>query len=541
MYKLQGQKKQFILFLTILTTFLWTFLTLQAQQFTPTSLNGSNITYNDIETLLEEQEKLYLQKGSKQADDERIQSLIVLSQLNRSMRNYSAAYNYAGEALFLAEELNNPQLLFLAHQEYGLLNYLFKQDKAAEANLKASLQFAKTAYKEGDISHQELYPAYYSWLLFNQRIENYEQMSLYIDSCQSFIDQYNWGDDKKIYIKEKTAFLKFNTNKKDEAIELLEEAATLIETQNSLSMHRSFLIIIYGVLANDLRISGQADEAIPYFEKAFTIQDTYGEHTFYLEYLHTEFAKILNSKGNTKAAYQHMLRGKQINDNFLNPRKDASQGFLSIKDRYLEELNQRNISLQTQALEIAEQKANLWRFRVFFFIALLLLTVSILLILRKRQHHKQEIEITAFMERRRHNEALIEHKNKELTSNMLQLIEKEEIIKKLSDTLQEELPASKTKPLLKSIEQQSTSLWEDFNKRFMEQNADFYEKLKDKSPNLSAADLKICALIKLNFSGKEMAYLLGISEGSVHVARHRLRKKFDIGRETNLVQFINGI
>lgn len=151
------------------------------------------------------------------------------------------------------------------------------------------------------------------------------------------------------------------------------------------------------------------------------------------------------------------------------------------------------------------------------------------------------MEIRAYMEKRQHNEALIENKNKELTSNMLQLIEKEEIIKKLSDILKEEIPGGKTKSLLKSIEQQSSNLWDDFNRRFMIQNTEFYERLKEKAPNLSSADLKICALIKLNFSGKEMAHLLGISEGSVHVARHRLRKKMELERDVNLTQYINMI
>ena len=72
-------------------------------------------------------------------------------------------------------------------------------------------------------------------------------------------------------------------------------------------------------------------------------------------------------------------------------------------------------------------------------------------------------------------------------------------------------------------------------------NENFYDRLQQKAPDLSSADLKICALIKLNFSGKEMAHLLGISLGSVHVARHRLRKKMDLERDVNLTNFINSI
>ena len=82
-------------------------------------------------------------------------------------------------------------------------------------------------------------------------------------------------------------------------------------------------------------------------------------------------------------------------------------------------------------------------------------------------------------------------------------------------------------------------MWDDFNKRFKAVNQDFYSKLAHKFPTLTANELKICALIKLNFTSKEMAHLLGISTGSVDKARYRLRKKLDIERDTNLTSYIS--
>ena len=56
---------------------------------------------------------------------------------------------------------------------------------------------------------------------------------------------------------------------------------------------------------------------------------------------------------------------------------------------------------------------------------------------------------------------------------------------------------------------------------------------------LKQTDLKICALVKLNFPSKDMAKLLGISVESVHTSRHRLRKKLGLERNDNLEEFIN--
>jgi DNA-binding CsgD family transcriptional regulator len=66
----------------------------------------------------------------------------------------------------------------------------------------------------------------------------------------------------------------------------------------------------------------------------------------------------------------------------------------------------------------------------------------------------------------------------------------------------------------------------------------FFDNLKKKFPDLSQSDLKLCALISLNLSSKDMAELMGISPESVKMARHRLRKKLDLATEENLADFV---
>jgi len=60
-------------------------------------------------------------------------------------------------------------------------------------------------------------------------------------------------------------------------------------------------------------------------------------------------------------------------------------------------------------------------------------------------------------------------------------------------------------------------------------------------PDLTPADLKRCALVKLNFDCKEMSYLIGISANSVQMARSRIRKKMNLGRNDSLSNYLNKI
>ncbi len=74
-----------------------------------------------------------------------------------------------------------------------------------------------------------------------------------------------------------------------------------------------------------------------------------------------------------------------------------------------------------------------------------------------------------------------------------------------------------------------------------EKNKDFYSRLQSKFNNLTKNEQRLAALIRLNLSSKEIADLLNISTKSVEMNRYRLRKKMQIGRETNLVDLINKI
>lgn len=138
-------------------------------------------------------------------------------------------------------------------------------------------------------------------------------------------------------------------------------------------------------------------------------------------------------------------------------------------------------------------------------------------------------------------EELLELKNKELATSALQLVEKDEFLRELKSKLKKNIGNinnPEINQVLKSISHSNNNNWEEFKLRFTAVNERFYKKVTTEYPNLSQADQRICALIKLNFSSKEMAKLLGISVESVHTTRYRLRKKMGLPRSINLEEFI---
>ena len=69
-------------------------------------------------------------------------------------------------------------------------------------------------------------------------------------------------------------------------------------------------------------------------------------------------------------------------------------------------------------------------------------------------------------------------------------------------------------------------------------NHEFNTNLKQQYPSLTDSELHLASLLRLKLNTKEIANIKNVSPDSVKVLRYRLRKKFQLVKETNLVQFL---
>ncbi|HTJ51978.1 MAG TPA: tetratricopeptide repeat protein [Cyclobacteriaceae bacterium] len=83
--------------------------------------------------------------------------------------------------------------------------------------------------------------------------------------------------------------------------------------------------------------------------------------------------------------------------------------------------------------------------------------------------------------------------------------------------------------------------WDNFKKSFEGIYPTFFPSLRLQYPQLTTAELRLSALIKLNLTIKEISTILGISPDSVKTARYRLKKKYQLEENETLRDFINKI
>lgn len=143
---------------------------------------------------------------------------------------------------------------------------------------------------------------------------------------------------------------------------------------------------------------------------------------------------------------------------------------------------------------------------------------------------------------------IIDSKKRELVSSGLRLIQISEMNSKLIDDLKaiKQHTDKQGTELINGViadhnSQQNSMSWKEFETRFENVYEDFYKRLKERFPDLTAAEKKLCALLRLNLTSKEIAALTFQASQSVDMARYRLRKKLGLPQEGNLASFLEQI
>ena len=130
----------------------------------------------------------------------------------------------------------------------------------------------------------------------------------------------------------------------------------------------------------------------------------------------------------------------------------------------------------------------------------------------------------------------IEARNRELAVSTMSMIKKNNVLNDFKEELLKFSEIESIAPLVKKINKSLNDKddWEFFEEAFNHADKDFFKKVKDLHPNLTANDLRFCVYLRLNLSSKEIAPLLNISHRSVEIKRYRLRKKINLNAKVNL-------
>lgn len=486
--------------------------------------------------LLENAHKEFLQKGDT---TNAIQALLEMPFQYGQKVDYAKSYDGLWLALFLADDSNNDVLKAHIYNRLGRLYSFYKKEEKAFEYLSKALEINKNLIVEGRLDSASIVQNYYLICATYRELDKPEIGKIYLDSCLLNFDKNKNALDLA-YLKFEKSFILSKEQKYREALSIMEEIEPWFQENRP-----SYLVLVYTYWGDIFRSRDDLLQSEAHYKKALQISQKYNGHLDFSILVHERLSQVYTQKNDFEKAFQSLKTAKELDARFFDSRSSINKPLLEIKDEFRLEKERQEKLIQKQRLEQLEQEEKISLLQRIILLGTLVFVILIGFIYFKqiRSRHiaeKQLLRRSKELEIQKAKE-LLELKNKELAASALQLVEKDEFLKEVKSKLKGENGTIKTSEInrvLKSISHSNNNNWEEFKLRFTAVNEEFYKNVTTKYPKLSQSDQKICALIKLNFSSKEMARLLGISVESVHTTRYRLRKKMGLERSVNLEDFI---
>ena len=354
---------------------------------------------------------------------------------------------------------------------------------------------------------------------------------------------------KMIMVRYNIAVILKNEKKYDLALKELNDILSVCTRKNILQG----AVYAYTTLAAIYQNTGNLPEALACVDSSIALAGRINQLAN-LPALYDRKREVLASKGDFKAAYQTLEQANVLQDSLFSIDKHAE--IFRLKTVYETEKKETDIKLLR--IDNKYQATRLRSLIIFIFLgsAVLIMIIWLVWLRLKRTRLLNDLA-----EERNHllsEEKKVQQAEIDQLELKTQLQEQELVYKTLvqadlvhfNRSVREKLSPFGMKITRKADKEEFAmalhSLSRDSNRDplaefdvlFRQLHPNFYENLSVGCPGLSSSELQICALIRLNFSSKDIARLLSLSVATIETSRSHIRKKFNLDVKDNLSSFL---
>lgn len=302
-------------------------------------------------------------------------------------------------------------------------------------------------------------------------------------------------------------------------------------------------------------------EAIKLGEDAYNLAVKFGIQ-YHLEDLTRNLSDAYEGNNQLAQSLAYQKKYNALTKDIFNRQRNSV--VLEMQSKFDASQRQKEIELLEKEKMLAKRNSVLW---ILGSIVLLLILIFTVLYFRKQnaltqkesdlsRKDKELLAIKLAQEKaqlkqeRQEKEIIaleLKLKQKELTTNAMSLLQKKEqygnLIAQLKDL---KVGDSENKQALSGIiSEAKASLvnynWDEFQLVFEKVHDGFYNNLLERFPNITPNEKRLCALLKLGMSSKDISAITHQSVHSIVIARSRLRKKLGLKKDQNLTFFIDSI
>lgn len=267
--------------------------------------------------------------------------------------------------------------------------------------------------------------------------------------------------------------------KYDLALEANRHAYSLSKKEND-SINQAFGL--FGIGTTYLAMN-KLDSSVLYYKKALPIFEK-AQDIYRLQYIYEDLATIYEKFGEDKLYSFYSKKAKELSD--INRKKERTE-----TDKI--------------AKNILDSEKSVWQKNLYWIIAgfIVFFIVKMYFTIKFFKRYKKEKTEREVINNLETDDLLTEFEQK-INASFTELLE----LAKTNDS--------------------------SFLSRFTEIYPDFHKRLTEQFPEMTSGQLAFCALLKLNFSTKEIAQCSHISVRSVEMKKSRLRKQLNIPSDVDL-------
>lgn len=297
------------------------------------------------------------------------------------------------------------------------------------------------------------------------------------------------------------------------------------------------IAIQYENLGRYYNLIGDKELAIKNYIIAYNMFNELGR----LEYqkdITAVLSEVFANNGDYEKAYRYLQENKSYSDSLFDVEKMKS--IATLEQEYL---NLRQI----EEHRLQDQRSRIMLLASVSSLIMLIIIFSLLYSRQRLKLNEQRLKIQNVELEKKQVEKDLELRQKEITASTLSQARKNEIINDVISKLKASLDNLKdeNRPVINDIIQElsdsaNPDIWQEFEVRFLQVHADFYDNLMSKYPELTNNEKRLAAFLRLDFSTKEISSITNQSPHSINIARTRLRKKLGIvNKDINLAAFLS--
>jgi tetratricopeptide (TPR) repeat protein/DNA-binding CsgD family transcriptional regulator len=455
----------------------------------------------------------------------------------------------------------NPRLYY----DYNLKLSAYNQMNGDVFKAILNLDHALTYLSENDNKDKSI--LYNNLALLYKILKHYEKAEYFIEKAISLVKE----EDIQLNTLNTLASIKMRLNKLEES----EKVYLKIIEKNKIEKDQATLARVYTNLGNVSRRKKEFDKSLEYYKLSDSICDITGiDLGKYINQLNR--SEVYMDMGKYDEAEESILVAKDKSEVFDIPtytvelNRLLSEIFLklnksALSDKYFRlyieekeklsgdqtktlitewelakerEINQAQNSKITLKLE--RQKNQIYL--ISLLLAIVLVSGIAFYLFQKKKMYERQANLEKEKQRMAYD---LELKSKTLLADSLKNITinntKESIYTQLKEIINELPPTHQSKfskILLDLKSKTNNSFLDEFETRFTGVYEEFFEKLNRLGPEITPTELKICALMRLNLSTKEIAVLTNRTIGTIDNIRSSIRKKLKIDEQESLQHFL---